>query len=172
MSSIPAALFALGGAALAVITAHLLGAESDLVSAGLLGFSPVLTAITVGTVFYAPSVRVALYAALATVFTVIVQAAMNVAFAPLGVPALTAPFVLTAWLFLLPRQHLGAGDAPDDDPPGPTRRHGAAAAVFEPAPAADRGAVPAGLRAHRPDAGRRRRPSRRACWPSSARATR
>ncbi len=113
VSSIPAALFALGGAALAVITAHLFGAESDLVSAGLLGFSPVLTAITVGTVFYAPSMRVALYAALATVFTVIVQAAMNVAFGPLGIPALTAPFVLTAWLFLLPRQHLGAGDAPE-----------------------------------------------------------
>ena len=107
VSSVPAALFAIGGAMLAVISAHLLGAESDLVSAGLLGFSPVLTAITIGTVFYAPSVRVALYASLATVFTVVVQAAMNVAFAPLGVPALTAPFVLTAWLFLLPRQHLG-----------------------------------------------------------------
>ena len=111
VSSIPAALFAIGGAVLAVLTAHLLGAESDLVSAGLLGFSPVLTAITVGTVFYAPSARVAAYAALATVFTVVVQAAMNVAFAPLGVPALTAPFVLTAWLFLLPRQHLGGEKA-------------------------------------------------------------
>jgi len=111
VSSVPAALFAVGGAMLAVTSAHLLGAESDLVSAGLLGFSPVLTAITVGTVFYRPGVRVALYAALATVFTVIVQAAMNVAFAPLGVPALTAPFVLTSWLFLLPRQHLGEGNA-------------------------------------------------------------
>jgi urea transporter len=107
VSSVPAALFAVGGAMLAVISAHLLGAESDLVSAGLLGFSPVLTAITIGTVFYQPSLRVVLYAALATVFTVVVQAAMNVAFAPLGVPALTAPFVLTSWLFLLPRQHLG-----------------------------------------------------------------
>jgi len=111
VNSIPAALFAFGGAVLAVITAHLLGAESDLVSAGLLGFSPVLTAIAVGTVFYPPSARVAAYAALATVFTVVVQAAMNVAFAPLGVPALTAPFVLTSWLFLLPRQHLGGEKA-------------------------------------------------------------
>jgi urea transporter len=109
VSSAPAALFAIGGAALAVLSAHLLGAQSDLVSAGLLGFSPVLTAITIGTVFYTPSLRVALYAALATVFTVIAQAAMNVAFAPLGIPALTAPFVLTAWLFLLPRQHLADG---------------------------------------------------------------
>lgn len=108
VNSLAAAGFALGGAAVAVITAHLFGAESELVSAGLLGFSPVLTAITLGTVFYRPSPRVAVYAALGAAFTVVVQAAMNVAFASLGVPALTAPFVLTAWLFLMPRQHLDA----------------------------------------------------------------
>ena len=101
----PAAIFALGGAVLAVSSAHLFGAESALISAGLLGFSPVLTAIALGTVFYRPSPRVVAYAALGTLFTVVVQAAMNVAFAPLGIPALTAPFVLTSWLFLLPQQH-------------------------------------------------------------------
>ena len=40
-----------GGAILAVITAHALGAESDLITGGLLGFSPVLTAVALGTVF-------------------------------------------------------------------------------------------------------------------------
>lgn len=108
VNSIAAAAFAVGGAMVAVITAHLFGAESELVSAGLLGFSPVLTAITLGTVFYRPGGRVAIYAALGAAFTVVVQAAMNVAFAPLGVPALTAPFVLTSWLFLLPRQQFDA----------------------------------------------------------------
>jgi urea transporter len=107
LNSLPAAVFALGGALVAVITAHALGAESELISAGLLGFSPVLTAIALGTVFYAPSTRVVLYVLLGTVFTVIVQGAMNVALGPLGIPALTAPFVLSSWLFLLPRQHLG-----------------------------------------------------------------
>lgn len=110
LSSRAAALFALAGAVLAVISAHLLGAESELVSAGLLGFSPVLTAVALGTVFYRPGWRVAAYAALGTVFTVVAQAAMNVAFAPLGLPALTAPFVLCAWLFLLPQQHLHNGN--------------------------------------------------------------
>jgi urea transporter len=108
VNSWAAAAFAIGGAVVAVITAHLFGAESELISAGLLGFSPVLTAITLGTVFYSPSPRVAIYAALGAAFTVVVQAAMNVAFAPLGIPALTAPFVLTTWLFLMPRQHLDA----------------------------------------------------------------
>jgi urea transporter len=110
LASPAAALFALAGAVLAVTSAHLLGAESELVSAGLLGFSPVLTAVALGTVFYRPGWRVAAYAALGTVFTVVAQAAMNVAFAPLGIPALTAPFVLCAWLFLLPQQHLHGND--------------------------------------------------------------
>ena len=52
VSSVAAAVFAVAAAVLSVTTAHLLGAQSDLVSAGLLGFSPVLTAITLGTVFY------------------------------------------------------------------------------------------------------------------------
>jgi urea transporter len=65
----------------------------------------VLTAIALATVFHQPSGRVVLYALLGTVFTVVVQVAMNVAFVPLGIPTLTAPFVLASWLFLLPRQH-------------------------------------------------------------------
>ena len=104
VNSIAAAVAAVGGAALAVVTAHLLGAESDLITGGLLGFSPVLTAVALGTVFHPPGMRVAAYAALGTIFTVIAQAAFNVALTPLAIPALTGPFVLVTWLFLLPRQ--------------------------------------------------------------------
>jgi urea transporter len=103
-NSLAAAAYALGGAILAVVTAHLFGAESDLISGGLLGFSPVLTAVAVGTVFHRPGPRAALFAAVATVFTVVTQAALNVALTPLAIPALTAPFVLVSWIFLLPRQ--------------------------------------------------------------------
>jgi urea transporter len=108
VNSLAAAGFALGGAILAVLTAHLFGAESDLITGGLLGFSPVLTAIALGIVFYQPSWRVVAYTALATVFTVIAQSALNVALTPFAIPALTAPFVLVTWLFLLPRQCLEA----------------------------------------------------------------
>ena len=105
VNSIAAAAFAVGGAMVAVVSAHFLGAESDLVTGGLMGFSPVLTAIALGAVFYKPSLRVAIYALVGTMFTVIVQGAMNVALTPFGIPTLTAPFVLASWLFLLPRQH-------------------------------------------------------------------
>ena len=104
VSSIAAAVFALVGALVAVVTAHVLGAESELITGGLLGFSPVLTAVALGAVFYRPSPRVVAYAVLGTVFTVIVQGAMNVALTPIAIPTLTAPFVLASWLFLLPRK--------------------------------------------------------------------
>ncbi len=54
VNSVAAAVAAIGGAFLAVVTAHLLGAESDLITGGLLGFSPVLTAVALGTVFHPP----------------------------------------------------------------------------------------------------------------------
>jgi len=109
VNSVAAALFAVAGAIVAVAFAHLFGAESELVTGGLFGFSPVLTAVALGTVFYRPSGRVALYALVGTLFTVVAQAATNAALAPIGIPSLTAPFVLTTWLFLLPRQNFETG---------------------------------------------------------------
>lgn len=102
VSSLPAALFALLGAVVGLITAHALGAESQLITAGLLGFNPVLTAIALGAVFYRPSPRVVIYALVATVLSVIVQGAMIALMTPFGIPTLTAAFVLVTWLFLLP----------------------------------------------------------------------
>jgi urea transporter len=111
VNSIPAAVLAVAGAMVAVITAHVLGAESNLITGGLLGFSPVLTAIALGAVFYKPCAKVALYALVATIFTVVAQSAMNALFTPFGIPALTAPFVLVTWLFLLPRQKFDPAQA-------------------------------------------------------------
>jgi urea transporter len=102
VNSLPAAVFALVGALVAVVTAHALGAESDIITAGLLGFNPVLTAIALGAVFYRPSPRVVAYTLLATVLSVIVQGTMIAALTPFGIPTLTAAFVLVTWLFLLP----------------------------------------------------------------------
>jgi urea transporter len=99
---------ALGAAAAVVATliAAGAGAPATGVASGLYGFSAVLTAIGLGCVFYRPSWPVLLYALLATVFTVVVQGALNTALAPVGVPSFTAPFVFATWLFLLPKRHL------------------------------------------------------------------
>lgn len=103
INSRAAALFALGGAILAVITAHIFGVESGLTTSGLQGFSPVLAAVAFGTVFYRPSLRGAGYAALATVATVICQSALDALLAPYMLPPLSAPFDLVALIFFLPR---------------------------------------------------------------------
>ena len=106
VSSIWAAAFALVGSAVSLAFAILFGARTGAVDAGLYAFSPVLTAVALGSVFYKPSWRVALYALLGTTFTVIVQGALDAAVAPLGVPTFTAAFVFVTWLFLLPKANL------------------------------------------------------------------
>jgi len=84
-----------------------MGADPAAVSAGLYGFSPVLTAIAVGVVFLQPSLRVAIYALLATVTTVFVQGAMDVMMLPAGLPSFTGPYVLTMYLFIAPKKRNG-----------------------------------------------------------------
>jgi urea transporter len=96
-----AAVFAVVGALAALVVAHLMGAESQLVTAGLVGFNPLLTAVALGAVFGRPGMGGAAYALLAAVFTVLAQGAMVALITPFGVPTLTAAFVLVTWLFLL-----------------------------------------------------------------------
>ena len=115
LSSLPAALLGWGGSFVAMAVAFFLGADAAGVEAGLYQFSAVLTAIGMGSTFYRPGPRVIVYALLATVFTVVAQGALNVALAPLGIPTLTFPFVIAAWLFLLPHVRLepeGRGASP------------------------------------------------------------
>jgi urea transporter len=106
VGSLAAAGFALAAVLISVSVAHALGAESQLITGGLVGFNPILTAIALGTVFYKPSLRVTVYTLVATVLTVIVQGGMVSALTPFGIPTLTASFVLVTWLFLLPGQKL------------------------------------------------------------------
>lgn len=106
VSSRAAAGLALLGSLVGLGVAASFGADARSLQAGLFGFCPVLTAIALGGTFYPPSGRVLAFALLGTVFTVFAQAALNVALMPLGVPAFTAAFVLTTWLFLLARGDL------------------------------------------------------------------
>jgi urea transporter len=54
VGSLRAAGLALAGALLALVAAHLMGAESPLVTDGLVGFNPLLTAVAIGAVFRQP----------------------------------------------------------------------------------------------------------------------
>ena len=97
------AAFAVLGSLVALLTALALGANGFLIYHGLYGFNAVLCAIALGGLFYVLTWKSAIYALLAAMFSVIAFAAIAVLLAPIGMPALTAPFVLTTWLFLWPK---------------------------------------------------------------------
>lgn len=113
LSSWRAALWAAVGSAAALLIAILFEASGSAIAGGLYGFSPVLTAIALGTVFYKPGRRSALWALVGIAVTVFVQAGMNIMVAPLGIPTLTAPFCVTTWLFLLPLLRFDRDERPD-----------------------------------------------------------
>lgn len=97
-----AALWAAIGSALALFVVLIFKASGAEIANGLYGFSAVLTAIALATVFYKPNMRSALWAILGILVTVFIQAGMNVLLAPVGLATLTGPFCITTWLFLLP----------------------------------------------------------------------
>lgn len=53
------------------------------------------------SVFFVLDIAAAVYAILAVATTALVFAAASAALEPLGMPALTSPFVLVVWFFLL-----------------------------------------------------------------------
>jgi urea transporter len=68
----------------------------------------VLCAIALGGLFLVLTWKSTLYALMSAVVSALVFAAIAVLLSPIGMPALTAPFVLTTWLFLWPKAGFGA----------------------------------------------------------------
>ena len=101
VSSRMACATALAGSLTGLLVAWGMGAAEPAIRSGAFGFNSVLVAIAFGGVFFRLgklSLAYTLFAATATAF---VFAALSAALEPLGVPALTFPFVLVTWLFLL-----------------------------------------------------------------------
>ena len=101
-----AGIAAILGSIVALVFAWLFGASHHAIVNGLYGFSPVLTAIACGVIFLKPGWKTAFFALLATIFTVIIQGALDTLLAPVGIPTFTAPYVLAMWLFTLPKKEL------------------------------------------------------------------
>lgn len=108
-----AALWAAIGSALALFVALIFKASGAEIANGLYGFSAVLTAIALATVFYKPNPRSAVWAILGILVTLFIQAGMNVLLEPVGLATLTGPFCVTTWLFLLPRIQFDEEEKPD-----------------------------------------------------------
>jgi urea transporter len=99
---------AAAGAMIAVACALAAGADAGTAYHGLWGYSAALTAPAVGCVYLKVTPGTLAYCLAATLFTVLAQGAIAALAAPLGIPALTFPFVLTTWLFLIARYRFEA----------------------------------------------------------------
>jgi urea transporter len=97
------AAFAALGSALGGLTALALGANGFWIYHGLYGFNSVLTGIALGGLFFVLTWRSAIYAALGAIAAAGAMAGISVFLSPLGLPALTGPFVIVTWLFLFPK---------------------------------------------------------------------
>jgi hypothetical protein len=94
--------FALFGSSIATLTALGLGASPSSVYDGLWAYSAVLSSIAIGGMFFvANSVTCFIYAFLAALFSAIVHGAIASFMAPFGLPALTFPFNMVAWIWCL-----------------------------------------------------------------------
>lgn len=97
-----AAIWGAIGSAVALLIALVFEAPGSDIASGLYGFSATLTGIALGMTFYKVNWKTAIWALLAIVVTVFIQAGMNALLLPFGLPSLTAPFCIATWLFLLP----------------------------------------------------------------------
>lgn len=111
VESLSCAGLALLGALIGVGCSVGLGADPQAIFHGLWGYSSVLTAVAVGAVFLKPSRFSLGYASLAAAVTVIIQGATATFAHTLGVPALTFPFVLATWIFLMGQPRVGEEEA-------------------------------------------------------------
>ncbi len=101
VSSRIACAVALLGSLMGALVAWGMGAAEPAIRAGAFGFNPILTAIALGSGYFIFNAASAVYGVFAVITTAVVFAAMSAALEPLGMPALTSPFVLVVWLFLL-----------------------------------------------------------------------
>ena len=101
ISSRKACVAALLGSFAGLLVAWGMGAAEPAIRSGAFGFTSVLTAIALGGVFFVVDRASIPDTALAVIATAVVFAAISAALEPLGMPALTAPFVIVVWLFVL-----------------------------------------------------------------------
>ncbi|WP_225094718.1 urea transporter [Streptomyces sp. CoH27] len=100
VASRKAAVAAVCGSGLAILTACVLGLPADRISVGLYGYNAVLVAIALGATFLPLTPWTAGYAVAAAVASVPFTAAWAAFARSHGGSAFTWPFVVTTWLFL------------------------------------------------------------------------
>jgi urea transporter len=96
-----AAIFALVGSAVGMLTGLAVGANGVAIYSCLWGFNSFDAALAIGGVFFVLTVRSGLLAVACAVLTALLFGAIGALFVPWGLPALTLPFVFGTLAFVL-----------------------------------------------------------------------
>jgi urea transporter len=96
-----AAVFALIGSAVGMLTGLALGASGIAIWNGLWGFNSFDACLAIGGVFYVLSVRSGILAVACAAFTAVLFGAISALFIPWGLPALTLPFCFGTLAFTI-----------------------------------------------------------------------
>jgi urea transporter len=99
-------VYAMAGSLLSWLTAYSIGVDTELLDLGLYNYNAVLTMIAVGLMFDEKKRKFPLTGIIAAIMTVPVAAGMDMLLAPIGLPALTSPFIVTTWMFLIVRKFI------------------------------------------------------------------
>lgn len=94
------------GSAVGLAAGWALGVDADSLALGLMGYNAVLTMIALAGLFYILERPSIVLAVIACITSVIVTIALSAAVAPYGGHVYTAPFVITAWIFIAAKPFL------------------------------------------------------------------
>ena len=96
-------VYATIGAFVSWVTALWLGVDTESLDLGLYNYNAVLTVIAVGLLFDDKKNHL-LLGIFAAAMTVPITAGMDFLLDPIGLPALTSPFIVSTWIFLVIRK--------------------------------------------------------------------
>lgn len=102
-----AALMALLGGGLSILTGCLFGQYEPLLRTGLTSYNPILTAIALGGFYLYFSWRSVIYALLGALLSMWFFVGMSVILEPMGLPPVALPMVTVVWIMLLGGQTFG-----------------------------------------------------------------
>jgi len=97
---------AIAGSLIGLLVAWSLGGQESMIRDGLYGYNSVLTAVSLGGIYYLLNGRAALFTILAAIVTVVAYGTISAILAPIGLPVLTSAFVLITWICLISKKSL------------------------------------------------------------------
>lgn len=93
-------VYAVIGTFVSLLTAYLLGINTELIELGLFNFNAILAIISVGLTFDSEERKFPFFGIVAAMTSVVITVMANMLFSPLGLSSLTLPFILTTWILL------------------------------------------------------------------------